>query len=80
MPGPPSRAGLLTALAVLLGGAATAQTPEPVLLETSSGNLSVSGRLVTYEGGTYTVATGLGELTLDGAALTCSGPAMPTGI
>lgn len=77
MPGPPSRAGLLTALAVLLGGAATAQTPEPVLLETSSGNLSVSGRLVTYEGGTYTVATGLGELTLDGAALTCSGPACP---
>jgi len=80
MPGLLSRAGLYMALAVLLGGVAEAQAPKPVLLETPSGTLSVSGRLVTYEGGTYIVATGPGELTLDGATLTCSGPACPAGM
>ncbi len=75
--GPVRQTGVSIVLALLLGTSALAQATGPVLLETPSGSLSISGHLLDYQAGTYTVATGLGDLTLNGAALTCSGPACP---
>ncbi|WP_308916516.1 phosphate ABC transporter substrate-binding/OmpA family protein [Jannaschia sp. LMIT008] len=67
-----------TIAASLLGclacGAAWGQE---VTLQSADGAVDVSGALVAFDGDTYVVRTGLGELRVDADGVTCTGEACP---
>jgi len=69
------RAAALTA-ALLLSLVLPAQADDATLTA-RGGGLSVSGRLVTYDGTHYRIDTTWGRLTVDAAAVECVGPGCP---
>lgn len=50
---------------------------ETIILQSAEGELSVQGELLAFQNGIYTIRTGLGELNISGAAVTCIGAACP---
>lgn len=67
-------AALAAALSFCLPGLARA---EDATLTARSGDLSVSGRLVAYDGAIYRIETRWGLLSVDAAAVDCAGPGCP---
>lgn len=67
-------AGLSAALSLF---GATAGLAQDATLTARSGGLSVSGRMVSYDGVTYRIETQWGRLTVDAAAVDCKGPGCP---
>lgn len=63
------------ALALLLAATAPAAAQEEVTL--SAPGLTLSGRLLGYDGRFLRIETGQGEVTVDGAVATCEGPGCP---
>lgn len=56
---------------------ASAAQAQDVKLSDLSGQLSIEGQLLNYDGENYLIRTGLGDLTLDAAMVRCEGSACP---
>lgn len=69
------RAAILAAL--VLWGWGCAGWAGDVTLTSRDGRITLSGNLLAYDGEFYRVDTIYGELTVDGGAVTCSGPGCP---
>lgn len=71
----PFRAAVLTAALCILPAALA--RAEDATLTSRSGALSVSGRLIGYDGAFYRIETVWGRLTVDASAVDCAGPGCP---
>lgn len=63
--------------AALLASASQPARADDATLTARGGTLSVSGRLVAYDGSVYRIDTTWGRLTVDAAAVDCAGPGCP---
>ncbi|MBL4807840.1 MAG: substrate-binding domain-containing protein [Rhodobacteraceae bacterium] len=67
-------AAAITATSIL----ATSAFAGDVLLSASDGSISVSGELLSFEGGNYTIRTTLGEMVLSSDTVSCAGDSCPS--
>ncbi|QDL92042.1 hypothetical protein FDP22_09800 [Paroceanicella profunda] len=68
---------LATCLVAALGQGAAAQDDATVTLRSTDGTMSVTGRLLAVEDGTFRLATPVGEISLDIDRVRCEGTACP---
>lgn len=72
-----SRLAALCCAALLLAHAAARAEPV-VTLRSDDGATQVTGELMSFDGTTYTVRTGVGTITVEAARVRCEGPGCPT--
>lgn len=71
-----ARIAFSAALCALMG-ATSAQSEGTVTLSTVTGNTSVTGQLLSYDGTQYVLQTSIGNLVLDAGSTVCSGDGCP---
>jgi phosphate transport system substrate-binding protein len=68
---------LTSTVALLVAGAASVAVADPITLKSADGTLNVTGELLKFEGGVYSLRTDLGDLKITASRVTCEGISCP---